>query len=72
MTEDLGGSATGQEEKIVGTMGGALHLQVWLELLPADSAGTDNIVIGANIETVFILYRDISSRNIKTARNYDV
>lgn len=55
MTEDLDGSATGQEEKIVGTMGGALHLQVWLELLPADSAGTDNIVTGANIETVFIL-----------------
>lgn len=51
-----------------GDMGGALHLQVWLKLLPAGRAGTDNIVTGANIETVFILYKDISGRNVKSSK----
>lgn len=51
-------------------MGGALHLRVWLKkLLPAENADTDNMVNGANIGTAFILQRDISSKNVKIARN---
>lgn len=53
----------------MGNIGWALHLRVWLKLLPAENADTERIVNGANIETVFVLYRDNSSKNVKIARN---
>lgn len=41
----------------MGNMGRALHLRVWLKLLPAGNADTEHTVNGANIETVFVLNR---------------
>lgn len=38
----------------MGDMQGALHLRVWLKLLPAENPNTDNIVNGANIHFVYL------------------